>query len=302
VAPIYTTPDDNWRSGYGAAMPLARSKQIQERAKIDLRYDWENWFVRPTASLLCYDMMTDLRSTPGYQNYPSRGDVNGGVDGGYKLTKDFALTLGYRYGYQYQDAFPKAIDPHQFSSANHYQRVLLGFEGKPWHWLTVAFQAGPDFRTYGDSAPVQDTTAQAYYGEGSLTANVTADDSFTAKYKQWQFMAFTGKVPCYDSSGELNYHRKLTKDLSFDLGGRMGCVDFNEGYGAALKNTNKKKDYLYAVSTGFNYAFTPHLLGTVSYTYNMGRNGEDDLAVIKQNPEYRQFNENLVSMGMTYKF
>jgi hypothetical protein len=302
VGPVYTSGTDSWRSGFASVMPLGRREQIQDRAKVVFQYDLDKWFIRPTASLLYYDMMTDLRSTAGYQNYPDRYDVNGGADLGYKLTDDFAFTLGYRYGHQYQQTLPVAADAFQLAAVNNYQRVLAGFEGKPWNWLAVSLQAGPDFRSYASSAPVSDPTPVKYYGEGSLTAEITSNDTITAKYKQWQWVSFTGKVPFYDSLGELAYHRKLTGALSLDLGGRIECYDMNAGWGAELKNANVKKDFLYTPSIGLSYAFNHNLSASVAYSADFARNGENNLSSINQMADYRDFDRQVVSLGVAFKF
>jgi hypothetical protein len=142
-------------SAFASTAARERREQIQDRANIAVQFDREQWFVRPVASLLFYDLMTeqiDPAKYPGYQNYADRYDINGGVDAGYKIAAHTALTLGYRYGHQYQQTF--AFSP--YNSSSDYQRVLVGIEGKPWNWLEVKFQGGPDFREYGAAAPVND--------------------------------------------------------------------------------------------------------------------------------------------------
>ena len=91
----------------------------------------------------------------GYQNYVDRYDLNGGGDIGYKVVTNLAFTLGYRIGEQHQDTLSKSIDKYGQTSSSDYQRLLVGFEGKPFNWLAAKFQAGPDFRQYSDAAPVR---------------------------------------------------------------------------------------------------------------------------------------------------
>ena len=115
----------NYITAYNIAAVRERREQIQDRLALTGRYDLGRWFVRPTASLLDYDLMTKALSStvyPGYMNYGSRYDVNGGLDGGYQLTSGLAATLGYRYGHQYQEQF--SFMP--FRADNDYQRVLAG--------------------------------------------------------------------------------------------------------------------------------------------------------------------------------
>ena len=283
-------------SAHGSAAPRERRKQIQERAAVFIRHDWERWFVRPTAALLYYNLMTVQMNVTGYQNYPSRSDVNGGVDGGCKLTPDFALTLGARYGSQWQQQF--AFDPH--SSPNDYQRILFGFEGQPWKWLTVKFQAGPDFRQYaGDTAthitPVNDRHPVKYYGEGSLTAAVSDKDAFAFKYKQWQFVSSVGRLPYFESIYDLSYHRKLTRQLGLDLGGRIVKLDYTS---SNLAKARQRKDYDYSLTLGLTCDVNRHLSLFANNALELGRNGAEGIP----NAATREFNRNIVSLGAVLKF
>jgi hypothetical protein len=275
-----------------------RREQIQERTKVVFQYDVGSFFLRPTAALLGYDMMTAMKTTAGYQNYASRYDVNGGADLGYRFNQDLAITLGYRYGHQYQQMLPDAIDDTQRASGSDYQRVLLGLEGKPWPWLTLALQGGPDFRSYESSAAVADDNDITYYGEASATATLTAKDSLSLKYKQWRWVAYTGRVPYFDSNYELTYHRSLTKKLSFELTGRISSYDFTSGYDPA-KDSNLRNDYLYSIAPGLSYAVTRNFSVTASGSIDLGRNAQDNAP---GGAQYREFDHNLASLAATYKF
>ena len=298
VAPIYSG-SDSYRNSNGGALPRERRQQIQDRAKILFQYDLGQFFVRPAAELLLYDMRTDLRSTTGYQNYPSRNDVNGGADVGYRLTKDLAVTLGYRYGNQYQLQMPVAVDPTQLDSSNDYQRALVGLEGKSWKWLTFSILAGPDFRSYGATAGVSDRTPITYYGEASAAAQITAKDSLTLKYKQWRFVSYSGRLPCSNSDYDLKYRRKLTQALTLDLAGRATTSDFTCGYDPSTKHSDQREDWSFIFSPGLTYAFTPNLSANLAYSLQAGRGLQD-------NPpggaQYRDFDRNLVSGGVMFKF
>jgi hypothetical protein len=296
TAPIYEG-DDKYRNGFASLVPKERREQLQERAKAVIQYDLGSFFFRPTASLLYYDMMTALKSTAGYQNYPSRADVNGGIDFGYRLTKNLAVTLGYRYGHQYQQQMSEAIDSNQFASGSDYQRVLLGLEGKPWHWLTISLQGGPDFRLYDSTAAVTDHHDITYYGEASATAEITSKDSLSLKYKQWRFVSYTGRIPYFDSNYELTYHRKLTDQLSFDLTGRIASFDFT--CATDPKESNQRNDYFYSINPGLTFAFTKNFSVTASGSIEFARSVQD-------NPpggsEYREFDHNVASLAANYKF
>jgi len=299
TAPTYAGMD-KYRSGFASVVPKERRKQIQERTKVVLQYDLGSWFVRPTASVLYYDMMTTLSPAAGYQNYPSRADINGGVDFGYRLVKDLAVTLGCRYGHQYQQQLPSAIDVTRYAAGNDYQRALLGLEGKPWRWLTLAAQAGPDFRSY-DLAVVADQNEVTYYAEASATAEITGRDSLSFKYKQWRSVAYTGRLPYFDSNYELAWHHQLTSQLAFDLVGRIAAYDFTCAYDP-VKCSNLRNDYLYSLAPGLTYAVTPHFSVTASGSIDIGHNAQDNLSPATGGASLREFDHNLASVGATYKF
>lgn len=292
VAPTYPCA---MYSAIGIGAPRERREQVQDRSTISLRYDTDCWFIRPTASLLYYDMMTELINVTGYQNYCDRYDVNGGADLGYKLTPQMAVTIGYRYGHQYQEQF--SFSP--YSSPSDYQRLLAGFEGAPWKWLEIRMQAGPDFRSYPANTlthitPVDDKTPIKYYGEAMVTAKLTPEDALILKYKQFQWVSSLGKVPYYDSILDLSYHRTLTGHFSVDLGARAWDADYNSGN----LETCRRDDWQYTLQAGTTYTVSTHLSANLAYSLDLGRNGQDHIT----NPQTREYNRNLFSGSVILKF
>ena len=304
--PLYPGSFD---SAYATAAARERRDQYQDRSTASFQYDQDKFFIRPTASFLYYDLNTKQLTTAqaggvaGYQNYADRYDANGGLDLGYKLTPQFAATVGYRYGTQYQETYSKAIDPYQLSSSSDYQRVLFGVEGKPVKWLDAKLQIGPDFRDYGNRSAAKDKDLVTYYGEASLTATVTPVDSIGFKYKQWQWVSSTGKVPYFDSTYDLTYKRKLTSQLSLDLGARFLESDYTSGYAfsgpatAPTKKTNTRDDTQTTLSIGLTYAFNSHVSVNLAYSSDLGRNVQENI-----DAQTRDFNRNLVSLGANLKF
>jgi opacity protein-like surface antigen len=221
--------------------------------------------------------------------------VNGGADLGYKVTPQLALTLGYRYGHQYQQQY--SFSP--YSSSSDYQRVLAGIEGNPWSWLSVKIQGGPDFRSYqGDSAthttPVNDLHPVKYFGEALITATFAPENTLTFKTKSWQWVSGLGKTPYFDSAYELVWHRRLMDKLALDLGGKILDWDFNSGN----LPTCRRNDLQYTTSAGLGYAVNSHVSITLAGVLNWGRNAESDVT----NPGARQFNQQLISLGTQWKF
>jgi hypothetical protein len=278
-----------------------RREQIQDRAKLSFQYDWQKWFIRPTAALIYFDMKTALlnpalATTPsGYQNYEDRNDVNGGADLGYKVLPKLAVTLGYRYGHQYQQQF--AWDLH--SSSSDYQRVLLGIEGQLCKGLKVQLQGGPDFRCYDPDtathiAPVDDHHPVTYYGEALVTATLTTNDMLTFKYKQWEFVSACGRVPYFDSSYDISWQHKFNRQFSLDLGGRILGADYTSGN---LGASSLRNDYDYILAATAHYAFNAHVGADLGYSADFGRNAQDNIA----NSSTRDFQRQVVSLGLQFK-
>jgi hypothetical protein len=285
----------NLYSAFATTADRERRQQIQDRANVSVQFDQEKFFIRPVGSLLYYNMMTEQLNVSGYQNYCDRYDVNGGVDYGYKLTPQLAVTLGYRYGHQYQQQY--SFSP--YSSSSDYQRELTGIEGNPCHWLNLKIVSGPDFRSYeGDSpshvTPVNNLHPVEYYGEALVVATLAPENTLTFKYKLWQWVSGSGKVPYSDGNYELLYHCKLTSKLGFDLGGKLMSWDFNSGNLPACQ----RHDLEYTVSSGVSYAFNTHISVTLAYTAIWGRNDEDNVI----NPQTREFDQQIISLATQCTF
>jgi opacity protein-like surface antigen len=277
-----------------------RREQLNDRSKLALQYDWDQWFVRPGAFLAYYGMMTDIKnpalaSTPsGYQNYATRYDVNGGADLGYKLSPEMAATLGYRYGSQGQEQYSFSKD----SSPSDYQRVLLGVEGKPLPWLNMQVLGGPDFRSYEeDSAthysPLSDLHPITYYGEAALTATMTPSDSLAFKYKQFQFVSCLGVKPYFDSSYGVSYSRKITDRLGLDLGSRLLDADYTVGNLASCA----RNDLDYVLSVDLHYAISSNMAVNAGYSADLGRNSQENVV----NSQTRDFDSQVISLGVQFK-
>ncbi|MCX6968409.1 MAG: outer membrane beta-barrel protein [Verrucomicrobia bacterium] len=283
-------------SAYGTILSRERLRQIQDRSSLSFRYDLESFFVRPTASLLYNNPLTQLHapvgSFVGYQNYPDRYDVNGGADLGYKIDPANAVTLGYRVGHQYQQSF--SWDPQQTSATNDYQRLLVGYEGKPAKWLTLELQGGPDFRSYGAATPLpeEDKSMVKAYAEATAVAEVTSCDVLALKYKRWSWVSSVGKNPYVDSVYDLSYRHKISSKLSLQAGARAANANYNP---AILRD-----DWNYTLSAGLRYAFTAQLSGDISYAHDWGVNNEDGLTEVAIHN--REFQRSLVSVGTKWQF
>jgi opacity protein-like surface antigen len=297
---------DKYRNNFAYAAARERRNQIQDRANVTLGYDMGKFYFKPTASLIDYDLNTTWHNTSkapylGYLNFVGRSDVNGGADVGYRVVPNLALTLGYRYGSQYQQSFPTTISSDSHFASSTYNRALAGIDGRLWHWLEIKLQGGPDFRDYNVSAPVPNHHPTKYYGEASILATLSQNQYLTFNYKQWNWVSSTGYVPIWDSTYSLNYHWNPTPKLGFDLTAKIQENDYTGGNDKVGNQPSVRADRLYSLSPGVSYAFTPQLTASLSYTYSAGNN---ELTTIPtaDHGAYRNYVENIVSLGLQYKF
>jgi hypothetical protein len=282
-------------NSYATITLRMRRKQIDDLATVALQYDNQRWFVRPTASLLYYGMMSALLNVVGYQNYISRYDVNGGIDLGYRLDPSLAVTLGYRDGHQYQ----QQLSFSRYSSPSDYQQVLLGVEGRPWPWLQVKIEGGPDFRDYPSDTPthitpVNDKRSVYYYGDASLSAAISADDRLVFRYKGFQWVSQLGSIPYYDSVYDLIYHRSLGQRWGFDVEGSVLSADYTSGNLVS----SRRDDLEYNASATLGYALNAHASADLAYVFDAGRN--DQAGVVY--PQTRAFDRHLISVKTAIKF
>jgi hypothetical protein len=287
-------------------MARERRNQIQDRYTAFVQVDEGDFFIRPISSLMLYDLNTYLFNTSaapykGYQDYVTRYDVNGGADLGYKLTPDVAVTLGYRDGYQHQDQFPLAINSDRHFSSNHYQRALLGIEGKLVNWLTFKGAAGPDFRRFNPDTPISSLNTTRYYGDASVVATLPYNQSLTLGYKEYVFVASTGLVPYTDTTATLAYHWNATNQIGFDLAVKYLEANYTLGNDTAGSAPSLRDDADKGASVGVTYAVAKQLILSVAYAYDDGFNSLDNLPA-KYFPAYRDFTHNVVTFGVQYKF
>ena len=292
VGPFYP---GNLFSAIGIAAPRERREQIQDRGALAFQFTLGHCFIRPVAGLLYYDLMTFKTNVMGYMNYVDRYDVNGGADLGYQPGPELAFSLGYRYGYQYQEKF----DFSPFNSSGNYQRLLAGICGHPWPWLEFNLLGGPDLRDYPqDTAPritpINDKHLTTYYGEASVSVKPTPKETLTFKYKQFLWVSSIGKVPYFDSSYVLSYQRPLIGPLSLELAGKLLSADYTVGNLPACQ----RDDLQYSMSVGLGYALGKHANLTFAYSCDLGRNGLEGFP----NPQVREYDHNLFSLGGCLKF
>jgi len=297
---------DKYRNNFTHSVPRERRSQYQDRYTAQVQWTTAHLYLRPVSSLTYYNLNTYLFNTSkapylGYQDYVDRWDVNGGADLGYRVTSDFALTAGYRDGFQHQDPFSLGINSDRHYSSNHYQRLLFGFEGKVASWLNVKFSAGPDYRQFNPNAAISDLKTTRYYGEGQAVATFSKSQSLTFKYKQQIFVSSTGLVPYDDISYTLAYHWNATRKLGIDLGAKYLESNYTLGNDIAGSAPSLRDDAEYEGSAGVSYTLIPHLTANVGYTYDKGFNALTTLAAT-YDPAYRDFKHGVTTFGLKYAF
>jgi hypothetical protein len=314
VAPTYAenqlagaagNQSDKYRNNFAHSVARERRNQIQDRYTAFVQFDEGDLFVRPISQLTEFNLNTQLFNTTlapykGYQDYIDRYDINGGADLGYKLTKDLAVTVGYRDGFQHQDQFALAINSDRHFASNHYQRLLFGLEGKLTSWLTAKLAAGPDFRDYNPDTAISDLHTTRYYGEGSLVAAFGSNQTLTLSYKQWEFVSSTGLVPYGDTAASLVYHWSVTKEVGIDVGIKYLEASYTIGDDYSGSAPSLRDDVDYGGSVSFTYAVTKKFVLSVAYSVDDGRNNMDRLPA-NFYPGYRDFTHSVTTLGVTYK-
>ena len=298
--------NDKYRNNYSQGTARERRAQSQDRYAISVQYDAGNAFVRAVSGLTLYKLDTYLFNTSlapykGYQDWVNRYDVNVGADLGYHLGKDLSLTLGYRDGYQSQAQFALPINSDQHFSSNHYDRVLLGLEGKLTRWLSLKLSVGPDYRDFNASAAVANLRSTHFYGDATATAILSPSQTLGFTFKQWVFVSSTGLVPYTDAAYALTYHRTLSHSLSLDLGAKYLESNYTLGNDFAGSAPSLRDDADYQGSGGITYALSARLSLSYTYTYDQERNELHGLAASLQ-PNYRNVSHTVDSVGLQYKF
>ena len=106
----------------------------------------------------------------------------------------------------------------------------------------------------------------------------------------------------FESLYDLDYHLNATKKLSFNLDTRIQEYDTTGGNDVATgTDPSLRADRLYTISPGATYAITPQLSATLTYTFNAGNN---ELYTLPsgEHAAYRNFTEQIISLGLLYKF
>ncbi len=301
-------PGNPKQSAFASMAVRERLGQWQDRTQASIKLDaGPDVFIRPAFSLLYYHLGVDFSSTSGYVNFVDRYDVNGGLDFGYNLTKKLALTLGYRYGYQYQAALPSTVTTLTpvnnvgRDATNDYQRFFLGAEGSPVTWLKLQASVGPEFVTYTGARPYlygvvangQIPDAQTdLYGEVLATIALSSADELVFKWKRWDWVSSLGANTCRESAYSGTYRHQFSDSLSVEAALISQEQDYRPG--------TPRNDWQFTASVGAKYAVNKNLALSLSYSYIRGLNNENLLTTTQT--DERQYVDNLIAFGAVWKY
>lgn len=284
--PLYAT-----YSPLGYAATRERREQAQERNTSFVRYDGDTWFARAVASALYYDLLENehnpVGAYKGYINWVNRSDANTGVDFGYKLTPELALTAGWRLGAQTQE-LPAFGTTHNDST---YNRALLGVEGKLLPWLQLQLVAGPDFRRYSDTAHLGLTGGRHtwLYTESSLTAALSPQDSLVLSNLVWHFASTAGSTSLQDTENSFLYKHVFAQDLSASAGVKI--------QGHRYDAPTVRNDWATIFPVNLTYAFGRGLTASLDYSWTRGRS-----VIPATLAPGRDWDERVVSIGLKLSF
>lgn len=192
---------DGAANANATALWRERREQLQHRLKVQLQTGLGAYFLRASAALLDYDYRTVVAA--GRVAFADRRDLGGGLDCGWKPNARGAWYAGLRAGRQTQDTVP--LPGGTFEYSNRYQRVILGWEGKPAQNTTLSFAAGPDFRKYTgniDPRVFSGTERATLWCEGSFATKLTPALALTAKTSRLYWLSSTGKSAYLDLCAE----------------------------------------------------------------------------------------------------
>jgi len=290
LGPTYTQLGGSPAAG-GPAVRDRRDALI-ERGLLRVTQTFGQWFVRPVLEGYLHDFETQHKMTAGYQNFVNRTDLNGGVDLGWTGIENTSLYAGYRYGVQTEDQlFPNINTADAAYYSSHYNRFLLGVEGKPWDWLKLNASAGPEIRQY-DSSVVSagfDRNQIYCYIDGTATITVSKYDTVTLLAKSFEQPGFSGRSAYLDTTLDLAWRHKLTDKLTIGAGVHGYNTDF-------IKPSLTRNDWILTGSAVASYAFTKQLSTELSYLYDSAMNEESAYYPA------REYSRQCVSLGVKYSF
>ncbi len=272
------------RNAWSTTLVRERRDQWQNRTRVQGTVRHGEWFARPSASLVYFDLDSRVRpGVPGYDNWINRYDLQGGVDLGRDLEAG-EVYIGWRRGRQHQG--DQGARP--TTRSNNYHRVFLGFSGKPTDALTLDAEVGPSFHRYGDPASVGPSSIDAWFVNARARLRVSAHDTLSANASMSKAVASTGRLSSEVRSFGMEYARELGDGSQMRIhAGARGLV-----YDGSLV-----KDWIYSAGIGWGRDLAENLRLHLDLAHEEGRDRRDGDAVAA-----REFARTVVSARLQYRF
>jgi len=260
-----------------------RRRQWQNRLKFQAQTNRDKYLVRATGTLLAYDYQT--RAVSGNVPFADRYDAQAAVEVGWRQSANSTWLTGVRAGHQDQAIVP--LPNCEFDYSNDYQRLVVGWEGKPSSNTTAAFAAGPDFHHYTGAIDSRVFTGgrdrTSLWFEGSFSAKPCSTLTLTGKTARWVWLSSTGKSAYVDTNAEAAAAWTVTPTLTVRFSAKIHRCD----YFPAVRD-----DWESLLGTGATLKFSSRTVLTLDYLHHVGWNGIGNVAG-------REFQRNVVNLGAT---
>lgn len=272
---------DEGRSAFSTSSARERRNQWQNRTQGDLRWDVsERQFLRVRGSLLYYDLNSNVRIQPRYDNWIDRYDINAAIDWGRQLDNGLQAYFGLQRGYQHQGRQGGRLS----DRSNHYHRLLFGLSGRVHEDLNVNIEVGPSRHEYRTGPGPLRTTR--WFGNLAATWQVSGKDQLSAQVSKRRFVASTGNLANIISSYSLSWNRQMNSQLSWRLQGQLRSIEYD---GVDIG------DWLYIGRAGVSYKLDSGILLDLEFERTLGRDERQSVAG-------REYNGNVFTLSAAYSF
>jgi len=281
------------KSTFTTPAPRERRDQFQNKTDLAVRFDTSLGFVRGGGKLQYWDMQT--HAVVGADNYRDRYDLNGGADFGRAFTQGGPeYYLGYRRGYFYHDTdSAPAITK---NATSHYDRYLLGFDGKLTPSLKVSAQAGWAINDYTASYQSPNASIEGLFTDITVTWSASTADQVQFKTAQGRTLSSSGQQSILATMYQGAWTHDFNKQWSSTLTARISKNNYAGGStGSALD----RDDQLYSGITALTWKSSAHLAWTLSASYDVARNLNDNLSATAENQA--AFDRAYISLGVNWK-
>ena len=210
----------------GTTLWRERRRQWQHRLRLQAQASFGAYLARATGTLLAYDYQT--RVVAGKVAFADRSDLQGAIDLGWKQSAGSLWIAGVRTGRQQQAMIP--LPNCNFEYSNTYQRLAVGWEGKPAANTTLTFAAGPDFRQYSGGIDSRvflggrDRTSLWF--EGGFATKLSPTLTLTGKATRMDWLSSTGKSAYLDTSVETAAAWTVAPAWTLRLTGKVHRCDY----------------------------------------------------------------------------